>query len=81
MAALLAAMLLICAGIAMVAYNERAYAEAKLQQVQAQAAILASTVAAALAFDDAKATQEYVDALRADVEMVGGRCVRRAGTS
>ena len=57
-AAVLAAILLICAGMAMVVYNERAYGEAKLQQVQAEAAILASTVAAALTFNDAKAAQD-----------------------
>jgi signal transduction histidine kinase/CheY-like chemotaxis protein len=58
--------LLVIAGIVMVAYNERAYREGKLQQVDAQARILASTVAAALVFDDRKAAQEYVNALAVD---------------
>jgi signal transduction histidine kinase len=61
--------LLISAGIAMVLYNERSYAENKLSQVEAQAGILASTVSAALAFHDIQAAQEYADALRADPDV------------
>jgi signal transduction histidine kinase/ActR/RegA family two-component response regulator len=62
-------MLLISAGIAMVLYNERSYAENKLSQVEAQAGILASTVTAALAFHDLSAAQEYANALRADPDV------------
>ncbi|HSV17593.1 MAG TPA: ATP-binding protein [Casimicrobiaceae bacterium] len=58
--------LLVIAGIVMVAYNERAYREGKVQQADAQARILASTVAAALVFDDREAAREYVNALAVD---------------
>ena len=61
--------LLVLAGTYMVFHNERSYRETKLQQVDAQAAILASTVAAALDFDDRKAAEEYVNALAADPEI------------
>jgi len=65
--------MLLSAGIAMVLYNERSYAETKQAQVQAQAAILAATVTAALAFHDIQAAQEYANALRTDgdVQAVG----------
>jgi signal transduction histidine kinase/ActR/RegA family two-component response regulator len=59
-------LLLVLAGAVMIMYNEQAYKEAKTQQVQAQSRILASTVSAALAFDDRKAAQEYVNALAVD---------------
>jgi signal transduction histidine kinase len=67
--ALVGLILLISAGIAMVLYNERSYAETKLSQAEAQAGILASTVSAALAFHDIQAAQEYADALRADADV------------
>jgi signal transduction histidine kinase/CheY-like chemotaxis protein len=59
-------LLLVLAGAVMIMYNEQSYKEAKTQQVQAQSRILASTVSAALAFDDRKAAQEYVNALAVD---------------
>ncbi len=62
-------LLLLLAGAFMVTHNERSYRETKTQQVDAQAAILASTVAAALVFNDQKAAQEYVDALEVDPEI------------
>jgi signal transduction histidine kinase/ActR/RegA family two-component response regulator len=62
-------LLLVLAGVAMVMYNEQAYREAKTQQVEAQSRILASTVTAALAFDDRKAAQEYVKALAVDPQI------------
>jgi signal transduction histidine kinase/CheY-like chemotaxis protein len=58
--------LLLLAGTYMVFHNERSYRDTKAQQIDAQAAILASTVAAAIEFDDAKAAQEYVNALASD---------------
>jgi signal transduction histidine kinase/CheY-like chemotaxis protein len=61
--------LLLLAGAFMVTHNERSYKETKTQQVDAQAAILASTVSAALVFNDQKAAQEYVDALEVDPEI------------
>ncbi len=61
--------LLVLAGTYMVFHNERSYRQTKTEQVDAQAAILASTVAAALDFDDRKAAQEYIGALAADPEI------------
>jgi signal transduction histidine kinase len=62
-------LLLLLAGMAMVIYNEQAYKDAKIQQIRAQSRILASTVTAALAFDDRKAAYEYVIALGADPQV------------
>ncbi len=61
--------LLVLAGLAMVHFSEQSYREAKLQQIDAQARILASTVTAALAFDDHNAAQEYVNALDVDPQI------------
>lgn len=61
--------LLVLVGVVMVMYNEQAYRDAKLQQVEAQSRILASTVTAALAFDDRKAAHEYVKALAVDPQI------------
>jgi signal transduction histidine kinase/CheY-like chemotaxis protein len=61
--------LLLMAGAVMVVYNERFYRETKLQQADVQARILASTVSAALQFDDQKAAHEYVHALAGDAEI------------
>jgi len=61
--------LLVLAGLAMVHFGEQSYREAKLQQIDAQGRILASTVTAALAFDDRNAAQEYVNALDVDPQV------------
>jgi signal transduction histidine kinase len=62
--ALFGALILIAATVLVVFYQERSYREQKLREVSAQADVLADSVAAALVFDDAKAAQEYVSALR-----------------
>ncbi|HEX6795660.1 MAG TPA: CHASE sensor domain-containing protein [Casimicrobiaceae bacterium] len=62
-------LLLLLAGAVIILYNEQAYHEAKTQQVEAQSRILASTVSAALAFDDRKAAHEYVKALAVDPQI------------
>src|SRR6185312_6337481 len=62
-------LLLVLVGAVIVLYNEQAYREAKTQQVEAQSRILASTVTAALAFDDRKAAHEYVKALAVDPQI------------
>jgi signal transduction histidine kinase len=62
-------LLLLFAGMVMVVYNEQAYREAKTQQIGAQSRVLASTVTAALAFDDRKAAREYVNALGVDPQI------------
>jgi signal transduction histidine kinase/ActR/RegA family two-component response regulator len=68
-AAAVGILLLVFAGIGMVMYNEQVYREAKTQQVEAQSRILASTVTAALTFDDRKAAAEYVKALAVDPQV------------
>jgi len=62
-------LLLVLVGVVIVLYNEQAYRDAKTQQVEAQSRILASTVTAALAFDDRKAAQEAVNALAVDPQI------------
>jgi signal transduction histidine kinase len=69
--ALAAALALLIAGAFIVFYGERAYREQRVNEVSVQAKILASTVNAALAFDDRKAAQEYVNAMRANPELRG----------
>jgi signal transduction histidine kinase/ActR/RegA family two-component response regulator len=61
--------LLVLAGVVMVMYNEQGYKDAKTQQIEAQSRILASTVTAALAFDDRKAANESVKALGVDPQI------------
>ena len=61
--------LLALAGIVMVIYNEQSYRQAKVQQADAQSRILATTVSAALVFDDRKAAREYVNALAVDPQV------------
>jgi signal transduction histidine kinase len=62
-------LLLLLVAMIMILHEERTYRSTKSQQVDAQAAILASTVEAALVFDDRQAAQEYVSALRVDGEV------------
>jgi len=63
------AALLVIAGAFVVFYSEQSYRTVKIQQADAQTRILASTVTAALAFDDRKAAQEYVNALAVDPQV------------
>jgi two-component sensor histidine kinase len=67
--ALSAAVVLLLAGVVMAVFYERNYKEQKIREVSVQAEILASTVAAALTFNDAEAAQEYVSALRANQDV------------
>jgi signal transduction histidine kinase/FixJ family two-component response regulator len=67
--ALASAIALLLAGLIMAFYNERAYEAQKINEVSVQAQILASSVTAALAFNDRVAAQEYVNALKANPEI------------
>ena len=62
-------LLLLLVGGGIVMYTEQSYQEAKTQQADAQSRVLASTVTAALAFDDRKAAHEYVNALAVDPQI------------
>ena len=53
----------------MARYEDRLYSDQQLKNANEQAHILAASVAAAVAFDDAQAAQEYVDALTVNPEL------------
>lgn len=61
--------LLLVLGIMLAFMNEHAYRERTLAQAEVQADILAASVSAALAFDDAPTMREYVDALAANPQI------------
>jgi outer membrane murein-binding lipoprotein Lpp len=67
--ALAAAVALLLAGVLLAIYNEHAYRAQKVDEISVQARILASTVTAALAFNDRPAAQEYVNALQVNPEV------------
>jgi signal transduction histidine kinase len=67
--ALLAATVLLAAGVLMAFYQEQLYSSQQIKSVREQAQILAASAAAAIVFDDNKAAQEYVDALRVNPEL------------
>jgi len=74
------AALLVIAGAFVVFYSEQSYRTVKIQQADAQTRILASTVTAALAFDDRKAAQEYVNALAVDPQVQVAAVYDASGT-
>jgi signal transduction histidine kinase len=67
--ALALSLVLIAAGFLMAGYEETLFRRKAISEVTGQAHILAASVTAALAFDDAKAAQEYVSALRANPDI------------
>jgi signal transduction histidine kinase len=68
--ALSVAIVLLLAGLATGLIAQRNYALQKTREVNVEARILASTVTAALSFDDRKAAQEYVSALQVNPEIL-----------
>ncbi len=69
-AAVVAAAVLVLAGVAMLLWFERTYEADKTEEISAQARVLAATVTAALTFNDRKAAQEYVDAFAANPQVL-----------
>jgi signal transduction histidine kinase len=67
--AMLAAVALLVGAALMALYLDRSYREQKTAEVSVQAAILASTITAALSFGDRSAGQEYVNALAVNPEI------------
>jgi signal transduction histidine kinase len=67
--ALVAAAMLLSAGVLMAVYEENLYSAQQIKNVREQAQILAASVSAAIVFDDRRAAQEYVDALAANPEL------------
>ncbi|MGD0189481.1 MAG: ATP-binding protein [Rhizomicrobium sp.] len=65
-AALISAGFLLLLGIATIVYGTRIYTNQITRDATIQARILASTVSAVLAFDDARSGQEYVNALKSN---------------
>lgn len=67
--ALGAAIALLIGGLLLAAVNERAYKAQKIDEVTVEAGIVGLLVSAALEFQDRRAAQEYVEALKADPEI------------
>ena len=61
--------LLLLAGLGTVAQNEAAYRDLQVQETRVQAEILAASAAAALDFEDRRAVQDAVDAIRVNREI------------
>jgi signal transduction histidine kinase len=70
--AMAAAGFLLAAGILMARYEDRLYADQQIKSVNEQAQILATSVAGAVAFDDARAAQEFVQALAVNPQLLAG---------
>jgi signal transduction histidine kinase len=77
--ALVAAAMLLAAGVLMAVYEEQLYNAQQVKSVREQAQILAASVTAAIVFDDRRAAQEYVDALAANPELQAGGVYNDAG--
>ncbi|MGE3332004.1 MAG: ATP-binding protein [Rhodospirillaceae bacterium] len=69
----------LAAGVALSVYDDRLYREQALREVRLQTEILAASEAASLDFDDRKATQEYLDALKVNPEVVQAAVYNSAG--
>ncbi len=67
--ALIAAAMLLAAGVLMAVYEEQLYSAQQVKSVREQAQILAASVTAAIVFDDRKAAQEYASALTVNPEL------------
>ncbi len=74
------AVVLLVAGIVIALIAERSYDTQKTREVEVQGRILASTVSAALSFNDQKAAQEYVGALGANPEILDAAVYDGTGT-
>jgi signal transduction histidine kinase/CheY-like chemotaxis protein len=77
--ALAVAIGILIAGVVMAVYSERSYKEQQIRDISVQAQILASTVTAALVFDDQTAAEEYVNALRANPEILSAAVYNSRG--
>lgn len=66
---LTSAIALLLAGSIIIVYENLAYQTQKTREISVQAEILAASVVASLTFSDAKAAQEYLNALKANTEI------------
>jgi signal transduction histidine kinase len=67
--ALLGVAILLLGGLTLAAANERSYRADRVRETGVQADILAASVTAALAFEDRKAAQAYIDALSVNPQL------------
>src|ERR1700739_946165 len=65
------AIVLLLAGTLIAAFQYSAYRTQKTLEADAQAQILAASAAPSLVFDDAKATQDYLNALKVNDQIAG----------
>lgn len=76
---LASAIALLLAGVVLVLFEVQAYRKQQVGAGEVQAQILADGVAAALVFDDPKAAQDYLAALRADPDIAAAELFRADG--
>ncbi|HWA29978.1 MAG TPA: ATP-binding protein [Rhizomicrobium sp.] len=77
--ALIAAACLIFSGVIIAIYEESIYRAQQLKDFTEQASILAANESAAVIFDDRKAAQEYVDAMKVNPELQAVAVYNKAG--
>ena len=77
--ALIAAAFLIFSGVAIALYEENIYRAQQVKDFTEQASILAANETAAVIFDDRKAAQEYVDAMKVNPELQAVAVYDKAG--
>ncbi|HVY34848.1 MAG TPA: ATP-binding protein [Caulobacteraceae bacterium] len=70
--AICGAIMLFCAGLAVASFNEVAFRAQAIRESKVQAQMLAASVTAALAFEDAGAAQEYVESLHVNPQIETG---------
>jgi len=79
--ALAGAGVLLLMGIAVALYDDRFAAEQHRREIGVEAAILARSVAAAVQFDDHSAAEEYLNALRANPEILSATAYDARGAA
>ncbi|MGN6514316.1 MAG: ATP-binding protein [Rhizomicrobium sp.] len=77
--ALIAAAILIFSGVAIAIYEESLYRAQQIKDFSEQASILAANESAAVIFDDRRAAQEYVDAMKVNPELQAVAVYNKAG--
>lgn len=77
--ALISVIALLVVGVLMARFIDRSTSRQEESEISAQARVLASTVTAALAFNDRKAAQEYVNAIRGNPEVEAAAIYDLAG--
>ncbi len=76
----LTALAILVVGVMLGLFADRAHQTEKRREIDVQGQILASTISAALSFQDRAAAQEYVDSLRLDPEVLVAAAYDASGT-